>query len=890
MNKNTYRTLIVCAVLVLTAIYIYPTIGWMTLSPDERQERLDTWQDEDAVYEQPSYWKDTWKSIRRWAQFDRSKVVNLGLDLQGGIHMVLGFELTPEQEEKGYDEEYLQQQVLQRIRRRINEFEAKDPVIQAMGSNKIQIQLPGERRIERAKQLIMKTAFLTFHLVAGPEETVKLFDAIEDHPKFDKRFTPFLRPPEMPGRPFRVPVENIDRVKAVVDEVNAMPDLMPEGKMLALSEPPKLWDPKQVYLLYLMGKEPLITGEGLRMALPRPDNDHPGKYMILFENSAESARRFGEVTEANIGKEMAIVLDGVVSSAPVIQSKITRHGQITGNFTGPESNDLAIALNSGAMPVPVYEEYTGVVGASLGSDSIRQGVNASIAGLIAVVAFMLLYYRVGGIVANIALFFDGLIMLAAFAYFGLTLTLPGIAGFVLTLGMAVDANVLIFERVREELLNGKSLAASIDLGYKRATVTILDANVTTLIAALVLLQFGTGPVQGFGTALAIGICTSVFTALVLTKTVFDVVIERKWLAKFTMMSLIKPGTKIPFIGFRNKGFVLSGVVILAGLGVFFGRGYENNLGVDFASGTNMFIRLASEDNVDIGDVRARLDAAGFSKAVVQEYGEGGEMGRNKFAVRMSEIQSRGENGAEQADLESRVKDTLAPLCAATADPDNVVIEKVDSVGPAIGSQLRLDAAKAMFYAMVFMIAYMWFRYNLVFGITGVIALFHDSIIAIGILSLAGRHIDMNVIAALLTIVGYSINDTVVVYDRIRENMQLSVGRGLHLSEIMNAAINQTLGRTLLTSFTTLLTVVMLFIFGGPVINDFAFCLIVGVIVGTYSSIFVASALAYVFQTLRRPHMLKPAPAKASPAKGKGAKGKGAKGKGRKGAKASRATA
>ena len=884
MKKHIYRTLLICAVLAFTAIYVYPTIGWMTLSEEKRQTRLDAWQQEDTIYEEPNYWRDTWQGVRRWAGFDRAKVVNLGLDLQGGVHMVVGFDLTDEQKEQGLTEEYVQRLVLQRIRRRINEFEAKEPVIQAMGSRQIQIQLPGERRIDRVPELIKRTAYLTFHLVAGPDETIKAYAAVEKHPKFDKRFTPFLKAPANRGQAFRIPAQNIDPVRIVVKEINEMPDLLPDGKMLALSQAPNPWD-TQEYQLYLTDEEPLITGEGLRMAVARPDNENPGKYMILFENSAATANEFGRVTEENVGEAMAIVVDGVVCSAPVIRGKITRSGQITGNFSGPQATDLAIALNSGAMPVPVFEEYTGVVGASLGSDSIRMGVNASIAGFCVVVLFMVIYYRLAGLVAVLALFLDGFIMLAAFAYFGLTLTLPGIAGFVLTLGMAVDANVLVFERIREEIRNGKSLAAAIDLGYKRATVTILDANVTTLIAAMVLLQFGTGPVQGFGTALAIGICTSVFTALVLCKAVFDFAIDRNMLSKLTMMSLMKPDMNIPFLAHRRKGFVVSLVVILIGVAVFFGRGYENNLGVDFASGTNMFVNLKTDATVDIADVRRNLADAGFANAIVQEYGEGGDLGKNKFAIRTSVIQEQAAGEDEQADIQTRVKETLAPLSGSA---ESVDIEKVDMVGPSIGSQLRLDAAKAIFYAMVFMIAYMWFRYNLIFGITGVIALFHDSLIAVGVLALAGRHIDMTVIAAILTIVGYSINDTVVVFDRIRENMRLSVGKGVSLLDIINSAVNQTLSRTVLTSFTTLLTVVMLFIFGGPVINDFAFCLMVGVLVGTYSSIFIASALAYVLQTAHRPQMLQP---KSGAGKGPGSgKARGKKARRKDGAKAKRATA
>lgn len=666
-----YRTALIYALLVFTAVYIYPTLGWLSLSDEQRQERMAQWKKEDEVYEKPSFWKNTWKGIRRWAEFDRSKVVNMGLDLQGGVHIVLGFDLTPEMKEQKMDEAYVQNLVLQRIRRRINDFEAKDPIIQAMGANQIQIQLPGERDVDRARNLIIKTAFLTFNVVSGRDETIRTFEAIKKHPKFDKRFTPFLKADPRTGQ-FKIPKENIDRIKDVVKEVNATPGLLPEGKILALSQPPNPWDPQE-YEIYLIDKTPLIDGSGLRMAVARPDDQNPGKYQILFEFNAQYANKFGQVTEANIGKPMGIVLDGVVCSAPVIRDKITRSGQITGNFSGQQANDLAIALSSGSLPVPIHEQYTGVVSASLGNDSIRQGMNAAIAGVLIVLVFMAAYYRFGGLIANVALFLNGFILLATFSYFGLTLTLPGIAGFVLTLGMAVDANVLIFERVREEVRNGKSLIASIELGYERATTTIVDSNATTLIAALVLLQFGTGPVQGFGVALACGIITSVFTALVVSKAIFDFIIRHKWLTKLTMMSIIPPDTKIPFIEWRNKAFAISAISALIGIAWFFGRGYENNFGVDFAGGTSMIVGLDTDKNVDIADVRQRLNDANFTNAMVQEYGEGGKLVKNEFAVRTSDIQETpadagSPEGQDKADIQTRMRQALAPLLGESPIP------------------------------------------------------------------------------------------------------------------------------------------------------------------------------------------------------------------------------
>ena len=889
MKTNLYRGIIIAVVLVFTFIYIVPTAGWMLLKPEERAERLEQWNQEDGVYTQPRFFADSIKGVKRWFQFDREKVVTLGLDLQGGVHMVVGFELSQEQLDEGWTYESMQDRVLRQISRRINQFEAKDPVIQALGDNQIQIQLPGEKDIDRAKKLIMKTAYLSFHVVAGPDETVQTFAKIAANERFKERLIPFLLKPRFVGGPFRVPVGRRDLVAAIVEEVNATEGLLPEGKVLRFSQPPNPWDDDQYYELYLIEEAELMSGEGLRLALAREDNERPGKYQILFEFDAAAANTFGKVTEANIGNAMAIVVDGAIVSAPTIESKITRSGRITGSFSGPQAYDLAIALSSGALPVPIQEEYSGVVSASLGTDSIRKGTYASIGALIAIGLFMIAYYRVGGLVACIALLLNGLIMLAAFAYFRLTLTLPGIAGFVLTMGMAVDANVLIFERVREEVRNGKTLVSAIELGYQKATVTILDANITTLIAALVLLQFGTGPVQGFGVALAIGICTSVFTALVVTQAIFDSLTHRGIIKKLPMASFLKPDTHIKFIESRRMAFIISVVLIVLCVGAFFARGYENNFGVDFKPGTSMIVSLDTDSNIDVGDVRAKLADAGFGNAIIQEYGGGADLEKNTFSIktsadlRVSKAPPPAEEAAETEATEesaepetaeaaeetvatapaptqtvgARVEEALAPL--AGGNPEAVKIERENTVGPVISGQLRSDALKAIFFALVFMVGYMWFRYNLVFGITAIIALLHDAIISVGLLSVFGPilnlHIDMTVIAAVLTIIGYSVNDTVVVFDRIRENLRTYAGRELNYAQIINLAINQTLSRTILTSGLTFLAVIMLFFFGGDVLHNFSFCLIVGVIVGTFSSVFVASSLAYVWQNWSKHHLI-----------------------------------
>ena len=481
MQRHFYRTLLIYGVIAVSGFYIYPTLGWMTLSDEERESRLARWTQQDLSSEKLGYWGGIVQSAKRWASFDRSRVINLGLDLQGGIQMVLGFSMTEEAEERGLSKGQIQDMILQRVRNRVNDFEAKEPIIQKLGDDQIQIQLPGEKDIQRAKNLIMKMAELKFHMVAGPDEMNRVFRAVDRH--FENGFIPFLELPFSRGEPYQVKKENFERVSHMISQLEETEGVIPADMMFAFSPPP----PRGVdrgYFIYLMDKKEAMTGEGLNRAVARPDNRSPGSWQILFGFGTEASRVFADVTEANIGRSMAIALDGNVVSAPTIQSRIFGSGEITGSFTAEEAKDLAIALNSGSMPVPVREDYTGVVGA--------------------------------------------------------TLTLPGIAGLILTIGMAVDANVLIFERIREELRNGKSLVSAIEGGYARATVTILDANITTLIAAAVLTQFGTGPVQGFAVTLSIGVCASVFAALVITllKTLFNLIFRSSNLNHFIFNSRI----------------------------------------------------------------------------------------------------------------------------------------------------------------------------------------------------------------------------------------------------------------------------------------------------------------------------------------------------------------
>ncbi len=848
MPKHLGRSLLILAAVVLSLINVYPTIGWYGLSEQEQQARLDKWRDEEiklrregaGMFDKAAY------SVRKWSEFNRDMVINLGLDLQGGVLMVLGFEMTEEMKAppRNLTEEQVQDIVLLNVTNRITEFEAKEPIIQTLGTNQIQIQLPGQKDIQRAKDVITQTAHLGFHMVAGPDETVRVFRAIDA--RFSNGFVPFLERPKTPGEPFGVARENIELVRGVVNDAMNTPGLIPDNLTLAFSPAPKPWDEDR-FEIYLMDRTEGMSGEGLTAAYARPDDQRPGYWMVIFEFSGEASTQFAELTEQNIGREMGIVVDGNVMSAPTIRSRIPGTGNITGNFTPEEAQDLAIVLNSGSLPVPVREEYAAIVGASIGQEAVNKGVYASVIGLILVVITVIAWYRLAGVVAVLSLGFNALTILAAFAYFDITLTLPGIAGLVLTIGMAVDSNVLIYERIREEQRLGKSIANCVQGGFENAASAILDSNITTLIAAGVLLQFGTGAIQGFAIALAIGVVSTVFAALIFSRAVMEFIAERQLVSGFSMTELIPLEPSVAFMSKRRIALTFSVVITIAGIAVFVGRG-NDNFGVDFRTGTNARVRIEATDAITDGTVRETLISAGFAAPTVQhfEMSEGGAP--NSFLIRVGESEQ-----LEGDPVSTRLQRALVPL---SSNPSSVELDQqvellsVETVGPAVGAQLRGDAINAILYALLFIIAYLAFRFEWKYALAAVVATGHDLLVVIGIMSALGQQITIPVIAALLTIIGYSLNDTIVVFDRVREDLAHQRGRTLSFIESLNLSINRTLSRTLLTSVTTMIVIIVMYFFGGDELKPFSLALILGIIVGTYSSIYVASPVVAAWQGWR----------------------------------------
>ncbi|MCD6287836.1 MAG: protein translocase subunit SecD [Candidatus Hydrogenedentes bacterium] len=861
MKKNFKWRIITVTVLAVVCLYlIYPTVRWAMLSDEQKDARLQQWSQEDSsALNTDSIFKRIGRSVARWAQGDRSRTINLGLDLQGGIELRYKVDTSvaqkaideaEKQAEKGISsdqkahavqvkQEYIVRRALSIIRDRVDMLGTTEPVIQQSGNDRIYVQLPGEKDPARVKKLIGRTAQLKFQLAAGSDlldKTLRDIDA-KLGGRLMQHFTVSRGDVVFP-----------EADKPIVDSLLAEADkrgLIPEKYQFLYGNAPKPTSKQQMRKLYLINKNVLMTGETLVSATGTPErNSRVGAWQVDFVLSTAGGRQFRRITTDHVKERLAIVLDQTVQTAPTINEPIGSRGQITGGFTPTEARDLAIVLEAGALPAPLELIYEGTVGPTLGRESIRAGVMAALLGFVLVIVFMLFYYRLPGIIAVMALLFNVPLILGALAYFHATLTLPGIAGLVLTTGMAVDANVLIFERIREEFKKGKTIRAAIDTGFSKAFLTIIDSNLTTLIAALVLFQFGTGPIKGFAVTLSIGILSSMFTALFFSRLLFDLLTKYTSISKLPMRSVVGD-THIPFVYWRHVAITLSSIAILVGMTAFTIRG-KDNLGVDFTQGTVM--RLRFEQPTTTAALQSTLAQNGFRDVIVQESGSGGKQFEGRTFVLRAANSATADVGNKNEDTAVAVSDQIQEVLRGSEGIPKYEILSVESIGAAVSGELTRQAFLAVLNATIAMIIYISIRFHFKFALGGVIALFHDILITLGIFALCGREITLPVVAALLTIMGYSINDTIVIFDRIREDMKLM--RGRDLAEVMNISINETLRRTALTSFTTLLAVGSILILGGAVIRDFAFALTIGVIVGTYSSIFVASPVVLMMTKVR----------------------------------------
>ncbi|NIK74668.1 SecD/SecF fusion protein [Thermonema lapsum] len=589
--------------------------------------------------------------------------------------------------------------------------------------------------------------------------------------------------------------------------------------------------------------KPLLEGDVIADA--RPDYDENGRPSVSMSMNAEGARKWAKITRENIGQRIAIVLDNYVYTAPTVQSEITGgNSSITGNFTVEEAADLANVLKAGKLPAPVRIVEEAVVGPSLGKESIRQGILSIVLGFILVLAFMAVYYGSSGWVANFALFINLLFIFGVLAPLGAVLTLPGIAGIVLTIGMAVDANVLIYERIREELKHGLPLVGAIEKGYTKALSSIIDANVTTFLTGLILYIFGSGPVQGFAIILLIGIVCSVFSSVFVSRLVVEYLAgdgkkpRINFITTFTRkVSEWLDSQNFDFIANRKKAYIFSSVVIVLGIVATLIMG-GFNLGVDFKGGRSYVVEF--DKAVSTQEVRAALAPVFENKAPeVKLFGA-----NNRLKITTSYLIDDASDAADNT-----VREALEKGLNQFSEMNPKVLSS-SKVGATIADDIRSTSQVAVVFSLIVIFLYILLRFRQwQYSLGAVVALFHDAFVVLSAYQLANLlgfslEIDQVFIAAILTIIGYSINDTVVIFDRIRE-YRTEFG-SMPLGVLLNKAINQTLSRTIITALTTFLVVFVLLLFGGEVLRGFAFALVVGVIFGTYSSVFIAAPIVYDF--------------------------------------------
>ncbi len=707
--------------------------------------------------------------------------IKLGLDLQGGVEFLVSMDATRLKDIA--DVSGARAQVIEVLRKRVDRFGVAEPIIKPMGQSDILIQLPGltDAEKEAARAQIQRTAFLEFRLV---------------HPESD----------------------------SLVRQEIVEPGYELKSEKSRNSEPGA---PRRVFLVSKQSERGLggqhVSWSGVHL------DPVTGQPKISVRFNSEGAALFGEVTRDSVGRLMAIILDGELYSAPRINEPILGGNcEISGDFEITEAATLANVLqNPLQAPVSIQQERS--VDPSLGRDSIQSGVTAAIVGVAAVGVFMLVYYLVAGVVAILAMLLNILVLFGVLCSVGTTLTLPGIAGIVLTIGMAVDANVLIYERIREELATGKSIRGALAAGYDKAFGTIFDSNLTTLIASVILIFMGTGPVKGFGVVLTIGVSVSMFTALVVTRLIFDFLLARGLLKGLPMLHLIR-GSKLNFLKVAKPAFAVSWLLIAVGIGYGFYRG-KQVFGVEFRGGDQLLMGFSQAVAVD--EVRKTVEEMKIGDVIVG-YNADPATGRKTLTV-TTEV---GTGAKVLEELQKKFPESKFERLA------------LDQVGAVVGQEIQKSAVISVLLAMFGILLYVAFRYEFSFAIGAVVAIGHDILMTLGLYFLSDRQINATTVAAVLTIIGFSINDTIVIFDRIREDLKLGV-RG-SFAEVINKALNQTLSRTIITSGTVFIATVALYMFGGGAINDFALAFIFGILTGTYSSIYIASALVLWWNKGQRP--------------------------------------
>ena len=695
-----------------------------------------------------------------------------GLDLKGGTSFLL--RLMAEPDESGVKRDItpaMVDQAREVIRKRVDSMGTSEPIIVPEGADRILVQIPGldATRLDETRTQLQRVAKLEFKMV---------------HPQSDGILAGTV-PPD--------PAYKIEVYR--------------EKKSAKGGEP--------IEERLVVKKKADIPGSMVSKAFAFYDTQGWG---VSLGFTADGGKLFAKLTQENVGRRFAIVLDSEVQSAPVIREAITGgSAQITGSFSEQEARNLASVLEN-PLQTPVRIEETRSASASLGADSINSGITSGLVGISLTVCCVLAYYRFAGVVANLALLVNFILLFGSMGLLGTVVTLPGIAGIILTLGMAIDANVLIYERLREELAAGKPVRAAVDAAFDRAFTAIFDSNVTTLITAVILFWKASGPIKGFAVALSLGIVATLFTALVVTRNLFAWAIELGVLKRVGMGDIFGVPS-FDFLGKRKAAVTISVLVIATSVGLFAMRG-EKNFGVDFKGGDRVVLE-ATKEKPELAKVREAVESMKTGDAVVQiEKSAAKEF----FTIRCA---------VEKGD---QIAETLTKNFANAG----FRVEQVERVGGLVGGELAKSSLMALGLGMVGILFYVTARFEFSFALGALVALVHDVVITMGVFALLGRELSLVIVGAVLTIAGYSVNDTIVVFDRIREGFEN--GRPGSVMDIMNQCINETLSRTMLTGGVTLLTTSALFFFGGPVLADFALTILIGVLVGTYSSVFVAAPI------------------------------------------------
>ena len=870
MNKKKFgmRELIILLVIVLSAYTVWPSIQVHTKKGEEKQTFLK---------ENPKM---------------GAKSINFGLDLAGGTAITLEIDKT---NIKGDDIKDIQEQSLEIIRNRVDQYGLSEPQISPSGDDRIVVELAGVDD-STAKALVGSTAKLEFKILAEAEKFTQVVGLIDQYltrqttdivadsaatdstaaPAKDstvakadsaKDTTKTLSDDELLGKAPAAEVaatdsakdsaaveaqpasevgvalsayylsfgnggfiaeENVEKVKKLL-ATEGVQKLIPRDVAFAFGsglEPVQRNSKIKAKRLYLLKRRAEMAGDDVVDARPYRVSDgvSAGEVAVSLKFGGIGPKKFSAVTAANIGKQMAIVLDNQVISAPVIRDRIPNgEAQITGLDDMAEANRLSVVLRAGALKAPMKIIESRSVGATLGEENIVQGFGSGAIGLILCLVFMVAYYRLGGLIASFGMVINTLVTAAVMSVFNATLTLPGIAGFILVVGMSLDANVIIYERIREELKNGLTARAAVAKGYERAFGAILDSNLTTVLTGLILYKIGTGSVKGFGLTLTIGILTSLFCAITVTRSILDWKLAKRDATTLSIGGGFKAinEANLQIIPNRRRFGLISMILIVASIAFIAIKGFD--FSIDFTGGQVYTVQY-QDDAKHEKDLSKALSAAGISGTKVRTLGG---TSANSYQISM--------RASDDAQFELK----MAQAFEKAGQKCEIVAK--DNVGPTIGKELRFNAILSVILAWLGILIYVWFRFGkfgLGFGVAAVLGLVHDTVITLGFISAFGLSFDGALIASLLTMIGYSVNDTIVNFDRIRENT--AVYGSSNFAETINKSLNQCFSRTMVTSLTTLFVCVILAVMGGSSIRDFGLVQCFGILIGTYSSVCICS--------------------------------------------------